>query len=84
MRSRMSSSVSPSMVDKRGDRKVPFRPVDHGVGQHLAPRLLEHPFAAVGELELGRAGGRQLDELVVEGTGSAPPAPTPWSCCPPA
>src|SRR5690242_19785354 len=49
-------------VGDRRDEEVALGPVDH-LGRDDPPADgLEHPLAAVGELELGRAGRRELDE----------------------
>src|SRR4051812_26597487 len=52
-------------LDQRGDREVALGPVDHRVGHEPARRVLEDALAALRDLQLRRAGGRELDDLVV-------------------
>src|SRR4051794_36974930 len=57
--------VGPLEVHERGHGEVALRPVDDRVGHDAARRVLEDPLAVVGELELRRARGGELDEVVV-------------------
>ena len=56
----------PVELPDRGDGEVALPPVEHRVGHEAARRPLQHPLAAVRELQLGRHGGGELDEVVVE------------------
>src|SRR3954469_1079461 len=56
----------PLEMGDRGHREIALRPVDDLGRDDPAADRLEHALAAVGQLELGRAGGGQLHEGVVE------------------
>src|SRR5664280_2498285 len=58
-----------------GDREVALGAIDHRIGDEPASRGLEHALATLGEFELGRAGGRELDELVIKEGSSGLEAP---------
>ena len=58
--------VRPFEMRQRRHREVALGAVDDLRGDHLPGGLLEHALAVMCDLQLGRAGGRQFDEFVIE------------------